>query len=416
MGLKEIAQSHPNLIPKNLPKFTEQVLCTIVDSSAYVRQASHALIQTLLSSVSIDVINPFFEILVAHLNCGLTHIKEKIQLDSLKVLGLFMQHCSSLLVRHVGSILPVLTGLLSRQESFSSRSCSGSKKGKSLMGIIQGTGVGSATLISNPSSNLLNSASRLSIFRSIATLLELVLGPNTAENLQNPAPLEIGTFLDEETFVKLVNILLESWVEIQLTNISVLPVHSLELMDTIVNMLCVLLKLVLRLRGSALKLEGELAVADLCKMISSDIYNHMLCSFPLKIPVKTQFHYITNFSFCELSLLIQKLLSSARVAMGNREFTLPVLHYLGDLSSKDTKYIITSAQILKCSEIIIDMTPLLCEVSRFRPGWQEDALAHAFAFIRGLYVACHPHSQSKRMFVECFGKLFVRELTSQLSK
>lgn len=294
------------------------------------------------------------------------------------------------------------------------------------MGIIQGTGVGSATLISNPSSNLLNSASRLSIFRSIATLLQLVLGPTTGENLQNTAgnePLEIGT-LEEETFIKLtgtlVNILLESWVEMQLTNASVLPVHSLELMDTIVNMLCVLLKLVLRLRGSVtVKLEGELAVADLCKTISSSIHNHMMCYFPFKMPAKTQFHYITNLSFCKVSLLLQKLQSSAGhgVAVDSEQFTLPVLHYLGDLKPKDIKHIISSAQMLKCSEIVIDMTPLLCEVSHCWPGWQEGVLAHALAFIRDLYLAFHPHSQSKRMFVECFGKLFVRELAcQQLSK
>ena len=400
----------------------EQVFSTIVDSSASVRHASHGLIQTLLSLVSNDVINPFFEILVAHLNCGLTHIKEKIQLDSLKVLGLFMQHCSSLLMHHVGSILPVLTGLLSRQESVSSHSCSVSKKGrKSLMGIIQRAGISGATLISNPSSNLLNSKSRLSIFRSIVTLLKLVLGPHTAENLENPANSEIGTFLDEGTFIKLtstlVNIVLESWVEMQLTNVSVLPVHSLELMDTIVNMLCVLLKLALRLRDSVVKLEGELAMVDLCKTVSSDIHNHMLCCFPFKIPEKTQFRYTMNLSFCEVALLLQKLLASAGVAIGGEKFTLPVLHYLSDLSSNDIKYMISSAQMLKCSESIIDITPLLCEVSCCQPGWQEAMLAGAFEFIRDLYLAFHPHARSKRMFVECFGKLFVRELASpQLSK
>lgn len=419
LGLRDIFESHPDVLPKHLPKLVEQVFITVVDSSSAVRQASHLLMETLLSSVGNNVVSPFFETLIAHLSCGLTHIKEKIQLDSLKVLELYLKHCSSLVEAHVGDLVLVLIGLLSRQKSLSAHSSAMSKaqKGRSLIGIVGNAG--STTLVNNPSSTLLNKASRLRILKLISSLLELLLETAPRSSLQmSPHNVRLddgGGFV--EVSGALLSIVVEAWVESHPGDAfhgKGYPVQSLCVMETVINILCVLLKLMLRLtRDSEGKQEGKLQVVDWYKKIVSDISCHMVCHFPFRTAstsTATQKHfqhlYVMNFTFCEMALLLWELLSPVKAGM-TEELTLATMQYLSSLGSSD---ITSSVQNSTCSRIVTNLAPSLYALSLTRPETECALIGGTFTFVRDFYVACHPHSRSKRLLVQCFCAMFVKEL------
>lgn len=419
LGLREIFQRHPDLFSEHLPKFIEQVFSTVVDNSASVRLASHLLIKLFLSSVDNSVISPFFDTLIAHLNCGLTHIQDRIQLDSLKVLELYVKHCSSLLVQHVGSILEVLTSLLSRKTAVPS--FSGSVKGRTLMGIIRKDASidSNTTLSNNPGNNLLSKSSRLCIFKLIYSLLDLSLEavPQSALVASSHDVLQ-----DREKWLKLsgavMSILLGSWVECHPDDVfrcKECPIQSLYLMESVINMLCILLKLLQRLtQDSRETLEGSLVMVDLYKKISGGVSAHILRYFPFRVAassVRKQFQhfYVMNLTFCEVALLLWKLLSIVEGDVTN-ELPLAAIKYLGSLNSKDINYITSSVQNLTCSSILVNLAPYIYDFSH--GGFEQDsALVGVFSFMGDFYGACHPHSKSKQLLVKCFSQILVMELS-----
>ena len=88
-----------------------------MDLTPRVRQASCALLRFLTSHVTSDVIKPFFPAIVAQLCCGQTHIDENVQLDSVKLLDIYILQYSGLLLSHISKVMPLLISLLSRQTS-----------------------------------------------------------------------------------------------------------------------------------------------------------------------------------------------------------------------------------------------------------------------------------------------------------
>ena len=422
LGLRDVFQLHMDICPKYLPKLVEYVFITFVDNSSAVRQASHLLLETLLSSVGKDTIGPFFGTLIAQLNCGLTHISEKIQLDSLRVLELFLKHCSGSLEAYVGDIVLVLIGLLSRQKSRPAPSprSTKAKKGQSLIGILGGEGA--STLVNNPSSDLLNQTCRLRLLKLISSLLELLL--EAAPGCSSPHD---DTF-DGAGFGKvcgggstLVSILVETWVESHVEDVFRGRggfVQSLCLMEAVLTLLCILLKLLPALTNnySEGKQEAKLQAVDCCKKIGNDISSHMLHHFPFRVASSSlQKHlqqlYIMNFTFCEISLLLWKLLSPARAGLFNSEFSLAALQYLSSLNSSDIASVVRDQA---CSKMTVSLVPFLYGYSLAEP--QVDCVGGAFTFMKNFYVACHPHSRSKRILVQSLCAVFLEELDHGESK
>lgn len=172
-GLRELLLTHSELVHPNFPKLIQPVFSTAVDILPNVRQASCALIKVLMSQLSSVVIQPFFPVIIAQLSCGMTHINEKIQLDSVKLLALYLQHHPELLVVHVGKILPLLMNLLSRCKSVQLVSKSESKEKTRKHEAFRFQVV---ALDNNPSSKLMSLDSRLNILSMISQLLEITLG------------------------------------------------------------------------------------------------------------------------------------------------------------------------------------------------------------------------------------------------
>ncbi len=393
VGLCEIFSAHPELLPKNLPKLVEQVFSTIVDGSGLVRQASRMLIKCLTSLVYSDAISPFFDIMMAHLNCGLTHIKEKIQLDSLKILELYIQYHSKLLVSRISKVLPLLIGLLSRHK------------------------VGTF---------LTQTSAKLSIFSLISKMLESLLSAAAGGNFKMPdASSNAEWILEDQGQVcrltdTLLTILMESWVECHsdvLSNKKAPSSQSLSLMQTIITLLSLLLKLLLHTAQMADQQNvEELNLADFCGKISGDVKVHMMCYFPFRVLASStqrqlqQVQYDMNFTFCEVGVLTYKLLSLVARNDLSDDIFHPILEYLANLKSKHIQQVTASAQtLLVCSNVLAVVTPFVCELCHENTKLLN-LMRSVLVFIRDFYDACHSHSRTKQLLVKCFSRILVDEL------
>lgn len=413
VGLRDIFQLHPELLPKNVSKLVEQVFSALVDGSSLVRQATRLLVKTVLSQVTQESVTPFFRILVAHLSCALTHIKEKIQVDSLEVLELYLQYYPTLLVQYAGDILPILIGLLSRQKADPSYSRSSLKKGKSLISILHGTNSSSAALVSNPNSKFTSKSSRLSIFGLILKLLQSLLVAASSSQVNNSSNL----LQDKEQLLgfseSLVSILLESWVECCPAGEKCLPKQSLTFLDTVLHMLCVLVKVLVEVATTTEEEKDgrlESRIRELCGKLCRDVSVHIMPRFPFTLPAgSSASSFVMNFTFSETVLLLHKLLR--RVGVRDEcQLGLAGLRYLSGLSSQDVKNIASSAQeLLTCSAVLEHLLPILCEMSH-ASDVDEELLGKVFAVVKEFYFACHPHSRSKQTLVKCLNGIFVSEL------
>ena len=405
VGLKDIFLSNPEFLLRNLPKLIEQVFPTLMDDARVVRQVSYALVKLVLSSVSSSVIGPFFGIIVAYLHCGLTHIKEGIRLDSVKLLGLCLEYCADLLICHTGSVLSTLIGLLSKQGTVSTHS---TEKLGGLYGKVH-PATCSTALDVNPNSSFARKSSQKSIFSLVLELLNSLLSRNSSQHTNDSKSLFDGG----ETFFgrleKLAILLLESWVECSPADFFSSKTPSAEvfsLMETIVSTMSVLVKVLLTISDS-------LKSATRISKIFHDIIVHMMCHFPFGLSTSSSSCstlFVMNFTFSEMIILLFKFLHSLGL-QEKLEIVLNVLTYLGGLGLTDIKNIACSAQSLPvCSQVIVSIMPLIR--LHYRNHVSSDVLKRLFRFFKEFYFSCHVHSRSKQLLTECLSRMFISELSN----
>ena len=379
-----------------------------MDNSGLVRQAAHALVKSVLSSIGSKAISPFFKILIAHLNCGLTHIKESIQLDSLKLLEMYLQLHPDLLMGYVGCILPPLMSLVSKQGTSLAHS-SGLVKSRGLTSLINNAKhVSNTALVSNPSSSFASRTSQLHVFSLICRLLSTVLLPGNGDvDFLQDYSKHFGCLED------MVGVLVESWVECRPADVlsSKSPcMQSLSLLDTILNTLSVLVKMMVRVSDSS----ECVAVAGLSR-VSRELCTHVLCHFPFKksasLPQGCS-SFVMNFTICETVLLLHKHLEAEQ----EDRSASSAMRYMADLDMADIGIITSSAQILPlCSQAVINMLPLVSDLCH-RECVGHDVLRGVLTFVREFYSACHVNSKSKQLLVERLSSMFVTEVSAHCNK
>ena len=179
IGIRELLETHQQLIAPNFSKILHRVSSVLSDESAQVRLAFCTILKYLFNKSSVENVRPFMPVLSAHLVCGFTHILEEIQFDSLKVFEILLTHFPTLLVPHAYELLPLLVRLISRQKQLAETKASTSSGGrKGLLGAIlksfssRDEGSSGSTLASNPHSRLAVQESRCKIFSLISSFLE----------------------------------------------------------------------------------------------------------------------------------------------------------------------------------------------------------------------------------------------------
>ena len=182
VGMHDLLQEHPELLLPNLSKILQRSLVTFTDSERVVRHALHKLLKLVFSQISEKQIAPFLSVVVAHLHCGLTHITDSVQLDSLKLFDLLLELYPSLLVPHAQELLTLLINLLSHNQNLFVSG--GNKSRKTVVS-------SSSSLTSDPSSKLSKYSSRMETFIQLQKLFQLLL-VSTEEERKNEGAVLCG--------------------------------------------------------------------------------------------------------------------------------------------------------------------------------------------------------------------------------
>jgi pre-rRNA-processing protein IPI1 len=105
-GLKELLTAHKELIQDNLSLIINRLAPILSEKENKLRHAGVPLLESILSKVNSSALEPQYPVLCAHLCCGLSHIDDDIQLESIKVLDSIIESQPLFIVHHVNQILP----------------------------------------------------------------------------------------------------------------------------------------------------------------------------------------------------------------------------------------------------------------------------------------------------------------------
>lgn len=460
-GLKDLLQSNLELLPLNLAKLVEQVLVAVNDESSQVRHALSSLVGFLVNKSPLEKILPFSSLIVAHLNCGLTHINERIQIDALKILDQVLSK-PSILVPHVHTVLPLLVKLISRKKTSSSEAPKSSflsvMKGK-----IAAKQKGSA-LVSNPESKLADHSAKLQILVQVSKLLEAVLSSQNLDvtNSRNES-LRIGPTIDtvnkivfvpnqttgtnfnlvdfsspiphvpifrhsgvyllfelpsqkpSENFDNvlvpysklqlILSILSESWIDCSANFFSSSFKESakeISLLEVILQLLLSTLRIAL-LAGSTIKSSNSSSeLRAFLTKFWADFQAHFLSRFPLlSQPNFSSFKSNLDFNIC---LITVKLLENIPNAQNGKEALTAITTYLASLSSVK----ITSSQNTQSFQSIVEtlIKVYVILVSQSMASYtSHDLLSTVTDGVWRVFTSCHLKSKNRQLFHECFGEL-----------
>ena len=525
-GICELLQSHPDLFAPNFSKILLQVSPTLTDNVPQVRHAFCTLLKHLLTCTTLDNIRPFVPVVVAHLICGLTHINEEIQFDSLKVFDLLLAHFPTLLLPDAHKLLPLLVRLISRQKQLAETAAAFASGGKnSLLSTIQkhqrgsSVGGGGGILVSTPHSRLTELDSRLKIFLQLCSFLKVILElPSQSfssteaedrslapivdvENRRVLVPSEDGNMMEtndalctfapgiphvvvlrhhgilpsNEMFLSLtpdtmkgpgqqvqlqdssllfsdfqqlgdfvepsISLLLESWIECDPSTVfskeggdrSGGKNQALPLMETILNTMCLVLKLVHQsdLRrafefvsidvADSKQMDQPLMMELLRQKYWSELSTHIVSHFPFSIKSQVSTNQLNrilsmDFTLCYIMLLlhttppppaeIHATCSSAPLM----DTTSTSIQHVADIvcdffvqiheSSKLVDKLSSAQNAIQTLVTFLPTLLRLCQTNVLSKEQQSSMLESVWL----VYKACHPLSSSRQSLVKCFSE------------
>nr|XP_039255573.1 testis-expressed protein 10 homolog [Styela clava] len=176
-SLRVHLSNNRNLIQNHLPKIFEKVLRTMADEDQQVRKSSLSFFRLIFAEISEQEMSPFFDIILSHLYCAMSHIHDDVQRDSLQVVDLVIEHFPGLLSEsHRNSLLQHFIELISTKQTTSA--ASGKAKNKGV--------VGTTRILSMKLSNKESSISwRNRILSRLHQLLTTSESPKNTENTKN---------------------------------------------------------------------------------------------------------------------------------------------------------------------------------------------------------------------------------------
>ena len=478
-GLRELFQDHPHLLIPNLAKVIDGVLGRMIDPDGSVRHALYTFLSFVFSVVSPNHIRTHFSSVIVHVSCGLTHISDRIQLDSLKVFSLLMKHYPSLLPPHAQHLLPLIVGLISRHQcADSARKASKSKAVASLAhdprskmskvssrvevfnllchfleALIESVYASSESVqLSNPGSSppivdvrsqrvlverdgeLLPAHSSLCSFSaSVPHVMPLQqqglayqLSASPVEATAIPSPVssfsQIKTssrvvFPDGSKFIdfaqSLISLLIECWVEcapsqlLSKSEAMSIPKDTLTLMDTIIRLLCLVLKLAAHVNvsdsathSSALDAPSVSALGALSEKYATSFLKHFMVYFPLRTSssVNVAQYEKMNLVLCHITTLL------SRPEDDSVQKALQSVCLLYSTFGQAVKSTTSSQLALECSKIIAETLPRLVgalDTHKLPDSDLQCVVNGLWAF----YNACHLQSSAKRTLIQCFRSL-----------
>jgi len=442
-----------------------------VDLTPTVRQAARALVQVLTTQVSCEKIAPFIPAIVAQLCCGLTHINETVQLDSVKILDIYLLHYSTVLCDHTNKVLPLLIGLLSRQTSDSSKV----KPNKF-----------PSSVHSAPSSRLLKLDARLKILELVLKLVlqELFAFSKTSDVQQCRKtsgfmvdvsrrvtccdsigisqndkvmvstcclstgvpyiPILHGKSLISDFFMSfddargtglpsrakcsheclldslnvLVGVVMENWTEAstQVFSTTSTSIPHVTFISKLIEVLTVVAKWFWNFfcvnKSSLSNVESE-SLTKIYSSMKAGILAYIVKHFPFSLSGRCHkeqwllLEHNSNFMFCHTLLML--CLFKADFSGSDNDCQDFTSTVAEFLHEFKFQQLPSSSQALSViTEITVDMIPVACQL--VEEGLGEEVAAKMFSFALKLYETCHPQSTSKQLLVKCLGGVFTKEV------
>ena len=471
LGLRDLLQEHPSLLLPNLGKIVEHVFNAVVDVEASVRRALCMFLKFLFTHTKKDHLQPFFSVLVAHLTCGLTHINDKIQLDSLTVFDLVLTHYSHLLVPHAQDLLPLFASLVLRHETPSA-----AKKKTTQQSL-------DPALSSNPSTMLSKQSSRLEIFSQLCRFLQVILehlemsgvqstaeapvidianrrvhgGPSylTFTDLSSPIPHVAivqthGIQIPPDAFLSspevaastspflgasygnifpqhakllefiqiLISLLLECWLECspsQLHAHGSIKHETLSLMEAILNLLCLVMKLAYQVDEAGNMSDNSRLMQILGEKLGTDFQKHFLPYFPFgRVGSASVQKVAMNCSIAHTMLLLLQSKSLIKQSSIGARMLSSICDYFATLESSSRAIAASSQLLMPYVKSLVEVLPLL-GASFCNYAVSEEKKEGLFSGIHSLYYACHPQSAAKRALLQCFSEIQTKTLAKTQS-
>ena len=132
-GLRDLFQTHPTVMHEQLSIWIPKLFIKLTDLDASVRHSLILCLNHVFANLIEMEVSPFFKVIMAHVCCGLTHINEGVQLDSLDILGTIIDKYPLSFIPFSNKILENVIDLISNQSS--KETTSNHKGSKAMKGI-----------------------------------------------------------------------------------------------------------------------------------------------------------------------------------------------------------------------------------------------------------------------------------------
>ena len=116
-GLKELVTAHRDIIDENLSLIVNRLIPFLSERENKLRHVGIPLLESILTQVKPSSLESLYPIISAHLCCGLSHIDDEIQLESIKVLDTVIQFQPAFILTHAHQILPNCLEQISNSDS-----------------------------------------------------------------------------------------------------------------------------------------------------------------------------------------------------------------------------------------------------------------------------------------------------------
>lgn len=105
-GIVELVKAYPELADEHLSQLVQRIAPLTTDRDGKMRKVASGLLHFVLTNVEPLQLEPLYDIISAHVCCGLSHIDVDIQLDSLKLLDEIISAVPQLVASKHDQLLP----------------------------------------------------------------------------------------------------------------------------------------------------------------------------------------------------------------------------------------------------------------------------------------------------------------------
>eukprot|EP00795_Rhopilema_esculentum_P014359 gene14359-5404_t len=170
-ALKDFFIQYPMSLHQNLSLIIPKLLSKAVDAHFGVRKGFLTCLEHILKTTAANQIQPFFPIIMAHMNCAMTHINDGIQSDSIDFMDLCLDSFPEIFLKYCDKVLHSFLDLVSHNQTSVSHKKGVHNKGKSKM-------VG-RDLSTKPSGKMSTLAVKISVLEKLLKIVLLVFKSKT---------------------------------------------------------------------------------------------------------------------------------------------------------------------------------------------------------------------------------------------